>query len=263
MSGHHESVGMSSELATLWSGADRVVVLTGAGISTDSGIPDFRGPDGLWTRMPGAEAMFDIAVYMNDPEIRRQAWANRREHGAWTAQPNRGHLALADLERTGHLELLLTQNIDGLHQQAGSRDVLELHGTIWEVACMSCGERWPTAEILARDEADPPCVLCGGVLKSATISFGQALDARVLRAAAESVSDSDLLVAIGTSLQVNPVARMAGMANHLAIVNAEPTPYDDFADVIVRDSISDVLDEVRRSLAGQDAAGSWHDPPAD
>jgi NAD-dependent deacetylase len=239
----------SSELVDLWRGSSHVVVLTGAGISTDSGISDFRGPNGLWTRNPAAQAMFDIATYMRDPDVRRQAWANRRQNPAWTAEPNRGHRALAALQRSGHVATLMTQNIDGLHQRAGSTDVLELHGTIWEVTCLSCGGRWPTPEVLARPEPDPPCVLCGGILKTATVSFGQALDPRVLDAAFAAADESDLLVAIGTSLQVNPVAGLAGVARTLAIVNAEPTPYDDGADVVVRDSISDVLDEVHRSVA--------------
>jgi NAD-dependent deacetylase len=241
-------MGTHSDLAELWRTSPHVVVLTGAGVSTDSGISDFRGPNGLWTRNPGAQAMFDITTYMRDPEVRRRAWANRRENPAWTAEPNRGHLALAALQRTGHLDTLMTQNIDGLHQRAGSIGVLELHGTIWEVACMSCGGRWPTLEVLARPEPDPPCVLCGGILKTATIAFGQSLDPDVLDAAFAAADEADLLVAIGTSLQVNPVAGLAGVARTLAIVNAEPTPYDDAAEVVVRDSISDVLDEVRRSL---------------
>ncbi len=242
-------MGNADELADLWRGSTRVAVLTGAGVSTDSGISDFRGPNGLWTRNPGAQAMFDITTYMRDPEVRRQAWANRRENPAWTAQPNRGHHALAELQRSAHLGTLMTQNIDGLHQRAGSLGVLELHGTLWEVACMSCGGRWPTPEVLARPEPDPPCVLCGGILKTATVSFGQSLDPEVLDAAFSAAHEADLLVAIGTSLQVNPVAGLAGVARTLAIVNAEPTPYDDDAEVVVRDSISDVLDGVRRSLA--------------
>ena len=244
-----ERMGTVDGLVDLWRASPRVVVLTGAGISTDSGISDFRGPNGLWTRNPAAQAMFDIQTYMRDPEIRRMAWANRRENPSWTAEPNRGHHALAALQRAGHLDTLLTQNIDGLHQRAGSTDVLELHGTIWEVSCLSCGGRWPTPEVLARPEPDPPCLLCGGILKTATISFGQPLDADVLDAAFLAASRADLLVAIGTSLQVNPVAGLAGVAPSLAIVNAEPTPYDEDAEVIVRDPISDVLDEVHRSLA--------------
>ncbi len=244
-----ERMGTVDGLVDLWRASPRVVVLTGAGISTDSGISDFRGPNGLWTRNPAAQAMFDIQTYMRDPEIRRMAWANRRENPSWTAEPNRGHHALAGLQRAGHLDTLLTQNIDGLHQRAGSTDVLELHGTIWEVSCLSCGGRWPTPEVLARPEPDPPCLLCGGILKTATISFGQPLDADVLDAAFLAASRADLLVAIGTSLQVTPVAGLAGVAPSLAIVNAEPTPYDEDAEVIVRDPISDVLDEVHRSLA--------------
>lgn len=241
-------MGTTAELVDLWRESVRVVVLTGAGVSTDSGISDFRGPNGLWTRNPAAQAMFDIGTYLRDAQVRRQAWANRRANPSWTAEPNRGHLALAELERAGHLDTLLTQNIDGLHQRAGSTGVLELHGTIWEVVCLSCGGRWPTPEVLARPEPDPPCLLCGGILKTATISFGQALDAEVLDVAFRAASRADLLVAIGTSLQVSPVAGLADVARRLAIVNAEPTPYDDDAEVVVRDSISEVLDEIRRAL---------------
>ena len=242
-------MGTASDLAELWGSSSRVAVLSGAGISTDSGISDFRGPNGLWTRNPAAQALFDITTYMRDPEVRRMAWANRRENPSWTAEPNRGHHALVDLQQAGWVDTLMTQNIDGLHQRAGSTGVLELHGTIWEVGCMSCGVRWPTPEVLARPEPDPPCVLCGGILKTATISFGQALDPAVLDAAFQAAEDADLLVAIGTSLQVNPVAGLAHVARTLAIVNAEPTAYDDDAEVVVRDSISDVLDEVRRLVA--------------
>jgi NAD-dependent deacetylase len=241
-------VGGAGDLAALWDSCPRVVVLTGAGISTDSGISDFRGPNGLWTRNPASQAMFDISTYLADPDVRRSAWANRRANPAWTAEPNRGHRALADLQQRGRLAGLLTQNIDGLHQRAGSTGVLELHGTIWEVVCLSCGGRWPTPEVLAREEPDPPCVLCGGILKTATISFGQALDRSVLEAAWAAVSEADLLVAVGTSLVVNPVASLAGVAGCLAIVNAEPTPYDDDAALVVRDPISDVLEEVDRAL---------------
>lgn len=241
-------MGSPTDLAELWRTSAQVAVLTGAGISTDSGISDFRGPHGLWTRDPSAQAMFDIDTYVRDPQVRRMAWANRRSNPTWTAQPNRGHLAIAELQRSGRLDALMTQNIDGLHQRAGSTGVLELHGTIWNVTCLSCGGRWPTPEVLAREEPDPACVLCGGILKTATISFGQALDAEVLDAAFRAVDEADLLVAIGTSLQVNPVAGLAGIADTLAIVNAEPTPYDDDAAVTVRSSISEALEQVRRSL---------------
>ncbi len=248
VTGHHGVMGSPSELAELWRTSAQVAVLTGAGISTDSGISDFRGPNGLWTRNPGAQSMFDIDTYVRDPQVRRLAWANRRSNPTWSAQPNPGHLALTELQRSGRLDALMTQNIDGLHQRAGSTGVLELHGTIWDVTCLSCGGRWPTPEVLAREEPDPACVLCGGILKTATISFGQALDAEVLDAAFRAVDEADLLVAVGTSLQVTPVAGLAGIAKNLAIVNAEPTPYDDDAAVTVRGSISDALQGVRRSL---------------
>ncbi len=239
-----------TDLADLWRSSATVAVLTGAGISTDSGIADFRGPNGLWTRNPGAQAMFDITTYLADAEVRRTAWANRRANATWSAEPNRGHHALAELQRAGHLSTLMTQNIDGLHQRSGATDVLELHGTIWEIVCMSCAARWPTPEILARPEPDPPCVLCGGILKTATISFGQALDRAVLEAAFDAAAEADLLVAIGTSLQVNPVAGLAGVADCLAIVNAEPTPYDHDAQIVVRAPISEVLEHVHGLLAG-------------
>jgi NAD-dependent deacetylase len=235
-------------LTALWQRADDVAVLTGAGISTDSGIQDFRGPNGLWTRNPGAQAMFDIDTYLRDPEIRRRAWANRRSSPAWAAEPNRGHSALAALQRAGRLRTLMTQNIDGLHQRAGSTGVLELHGTIWRVSCLSCGESWPTPEILGRPEEDPACDRCGGILKTATISFGQALDAAVLEAAVRAVRSADLVVAVGTSLQVNPVAGLAGLADTLAIVNAEATPYDDDAELVVRASISEALEGIANEL---------------
>ena len=244
----HADVHSVDRLTALWASAPRVAVLTGAGISTDSGIADFRGPNGLWTRNPAAAAMFDFDSYVADPEVRRQAWANRRANPALRAEPNAGHRALADLQRAGRLSALMTQNIDGLHQRAGSTGVLELHGTLWEVVCLSCAGRWPTLEVLARDEDDPACTECGGILKTATVSFGQALDPEVLDASWEAVVGADLLVAIGTSLQVNPVAGLAGAARRLAIVNAEPTPYDDMSAAVVRSSISPVLQGVRDAL---------------
>jgi len=241
---------MTNHLADLWAASPRVVVLSGAGMSTDSGIPDFRGPNGVWTKNPGAAAMFDIQTYLEDPEVRRRAWEGRRQHAAWTAQPNAGHLALADLQKNGRLGAILTQNIDGLHQSAGAVDVIELHGSIWEIECLQCGDRTPTLETMQRDEPDPRCLKCGGILKTATISFGQRLDPVVLDAAITAARTADLLVAIGTSLQVMPAAGLAEMSRHLAVVNAEPTQYDDQADLVVRDPIGEVLPEVRDLLAG-------------
>ena len=238
-----------SDLIELWERSERVVALTGAGMSTDSGIPDFRGPNGVWTKNPGAQAMFDIQTYVEDEEVRRKAWEGRRSHPAWTAEPNAGHIALAALQNAGRLGPILTQNIDGLHQKAGGMDVVELHGTIWETECLTCHDRVPTADTLQREEADPRCLRCGGILKTATISFGQRLDPQVLDAAIDAARRADLMVAIGTSLQVMPAAGLADMARHLAVVNASPTPYDEQADVVTREPIGEVLPEVARALA--------------
>jgi NAD-dependent deacetylase len=245
--------GHVSDIATVrgWlEDAGSVAVLSGAGISTDSGIPDFRGPQGIWTKDPAAQRMSTLSAYVSDPELRVRSWQNRRAHSAWTAEPNAGHRALVELERSGKLTAILTQNIDGLHQKAGSSPdkVLELHGTLWEAECLSCRERRPMAEVLDRvdaGESDPPCVVCGGILKSATISFGQALDPVVLERAFEAASSCDLFLAIGSSLTVQPAAGTCGVAveagARLVIVNAEPTPYDNVADAVLQAPIADVL----------------------
>jgi NAD-dependent deacetylase len=234
----------------LVAGAARVTVLTGAGISTESGIPDFRGPQGVWTKDPAAEAMFTIDSYVADPAVRAAAWRNRRDHPAWTARPNAGHAALVELERQGRLRAIVTQNIDGLHQAAGSSPglVLEIHGTVWEVACLSCRRRQPMRAVLDRIDAgeeDPACTDCGGILKSATVSFGQSLDPDVLDACVDAARDCDLFLAVGTSLQVQPAASLCDIAQgsgaRLVIVNAQPTPYDDLADAVVREPIGQAL----------------------
>lgn len=233
--------------------ARRVVVLTGAGISTDSGIPDFRGPQGLWTKNPLAERLSDIRYYMADPEVRKAAWKSRMEHPAWSAKPNRGHRALVALERRGRLHALITQNIDELHQQAGNSPdkVIEVHGTMRKVMCMSCGWRGPMLETLARvraGEEDPPCRSCGGILKSATISFGQALDPQVMDRAMRAAEEAQVLLAVGTTLQVYPVAGVVPAAKaagaRVAIVNAGPTAMDDLADAVLAGSISELLPEI-------------------
>ena len=230
--------------------AQRVVALTGAGISTDSGIPDFRGPQGLWTKNPKAEKLSDIRYYMSDPEVRRLSWQSRLENPAWHAKPNAGHLALVELERRGKLHALITQNIDELHQQAGNSPerVIEVHGTMRKVTCMSCGERAPMEKALARvraGEADPPCRTCGGILKSATVSFGQALVPEVIDRAMQAAGEAEVLLAVGTSLQVYPVAGAVPLAKRagalIVILNAQPTPFDDLADAVFNDSISAVL----------------------
>ena len=230
--------------------AHRVVALTGAGISTESGIPDFRGPQGLWTKNPKAERLSDIHYYMSDPEVRRLSWQSRLDHPAWSAQPNAGHRALVSLERRGKLHALVTQNIDGLHQLAGSSatKVIEVHGTLREVMCMACAWRGPMQATLDRvraGEADPPCERCGGILKSATISFGQPLVPGVIDRALRAADEAELLIAIGTTLQVYPIAGAVPVAKgsgaRVVIVNAEPTPFDEMADAVIRAPIGDVL----------------------
>ena len=230
--------------------AEAVTVLTGAGVSTDSGIPDFRGPQGLWTKDPQSQALFTLANYVADPAVRVRAWRNRRDHPAWTAEPNAAHVALVELERAGRLRALLTQNIDELHQRAGSSPelVLELHGTVWQAECLSCGDRQPMAAVIGRVDAgedDPSCLRCGGIVKSATISFGQSLDPMVLQAAIRAAQECDVFLAVGTSLSVYPAAGLCDIAQargaRLVVVNAEPTPYDDQADAVLRDPIGAVL----------------------
>ncbi len=239
-----------SEIASWLRDASRVVVLTGAGISTESGIPDFRGPQGVWTRNPEAEKMATIQYYMSDPEIRKRAWRTRTDHEAWAAQPNAGHVALAELERKGRLHTLVTQNVDGLHQAAGSSNerIVEIHGTMRVVMCMSCGERAPMERALDRvrnGEEDPPCRTCGGILKSATISFGQNLVPEDLDRSYGAAAGADLFLAVGTSLVVYPVADLPRVAleagARLVILNAEETPYDRLAAAVIRDRLGDVL----------------------
>jgi NAD-dependent deacetylase len=230
--------------------AKRIVALTGAGISTDSGVPDFRGPQGVWTKNPKAEKLSNIHYYMSDPEVRRLAWQQRLVHPAWAALPNAGHRALADLEQDGRLHALITQNIDGLHQRAGNSPakVIEVHGTVHEYVCMSCGARGPMGEALDRvraGEEDPPCVKCSGILKSATISFGQPLVPEVIERAMQVATETDLFLAIGSTLQVYPVAGAVPRAKtagaRVVIVNAEATQFDDVADIVFHERIGDVL----------------------
>jgi NAD-dependent protein deacetylase/lipoamidase len=230
--------------------AQRPVVLTGAGISTDSGIPDFRGPQGVWTRNPQAEKQSTIQHYVADPEVRKQAWRSRLDSPAWGAKPNAGHLALVALERRGKLDTLITQNIDGLHQAAGTSPakVVEIHGTMREVVCLDCGERAAMERALARvraGEEDPSCRSCGGILKSATISFGQSLVPEDLRRAEQAARHCDLLLAVGTKLSVWPVAGVVPVAKdagaRVVIVNAEPTDMDSLADAVLRGAIADIL----------------------
>ena len=237
--------------AKTWvAGAEWIAVLTGAGISTDSGIPDFRGPNGVWTKDPEAQRMVTITDYLVDPAVRIDAWQERLHHPAWTAEPGPGHRALVALERRGRLRAIATQNIDGLHQAAGSDPslVLELHGTLREAVCLSCGRRTPMRDALDRvewGEPDPACLACGGIQRSATVAFGQSLDPDVLAVAMTAARAADLFIAVGTSLTVQPAASLCTVARdagaRLVIVNAQPTPYDTVADAVLAAPIGEVL----------------------
>ncbi|HEU5003783.1 MAG TPA: Sir2 family NAD-dependent protein deacetylase [Actinomycetota bacterium] len=231
-------------------GARSIVALTGAGISTESGIPDFRGPSGVWTRDAKAERLSHIDAYVSDPALRVEVWRQRIAHPAWSAVANPGHRALVDLEHSGRLSMLVTQNIDGLHRDAGTSPglLIEIHGTMRDVICLACGDRFPAQQAFDRvraGEEDPPCLGCGGILKSATISFGQSLIPEDLARAERAAAECDLLLAIGTSLLVYPVAGLPRIAlehgARLVIVNGEPTPYDGAAHAVVRLPIGQVL----------------------
>jgi NAD-dependent protein deacetylase/lipoamidase len=242
----------------LMCGARRIVVCTGAGVSTDSGIPDYRGPTGQWTLDPSSARFADLPSYLADAALREQAWARRVTNPALRAEPNAAHLALAELYGRGVVSAVLTQNVDGLHQKAGvpADAVLELHGNIRDTRCVNCGERRPIGEALERvrgGERDPRCLDCGGILKSATVFFGEAVDATVFAEAARRLATADLLWVIGSSLRVQPVAGMVAATARqtaLIIVNAEPTPCDALAAAVVRDPIGvavpALVGEVRR-----------------
>ncbi|MGQ4429314.1 MULTISPECIES: Sir2 family NAD-dependent protein deacetylase [unclassified Streptomyces] len=234
-----------------------VALLTGAGVSTDSGIPDYRGPNGLWRKDPEAEKLVTYDYYMGDPEIRRRSWQLRRQTQALQAEPNAAHRAVVELERSGVPVRVITQNVDGLHQLAGlpARKVLELHGTAREFTCTRCHVRGPMADAIARVEAgedDPGCLVCGGILKSATVYFGEQLDPVVLGEAAAVTKACQVFIAVGSTLQVHPAAGLAGVAvDHgarLVIVNAEATPYDELADEVVREPIGTALPALLRGL---------------
>jgi NAD-dependent deacetylase len=220
----------------LLSRASSVTVLTGAGISTDSGIPDFRGPQGVWTKNPKAERTSTLSHYLNDPEVRELAWQSRMHSPAWDARPNAGHSALVSLEQQERLHTLVTQNIDELHQLAGSSParVVEVHGTMQELLDRVRG-----------GERDPRCVVCGGIVKSKTISFGQQLVEADLQRAFDAASAGDALLCVGTTLAVGPVNQMVPIARRagrpIVIVNGEPTEMDSLATVVVRGSIGTVL----------------------
>ncbi|MGE3836239.1 MAG: NAD-dependent deacetylase [Acidimicrobiia bacterium] len=238
------------EAAGWFARAERVVVLTGAGISTESGIPDFRGPQGLWTRDPAAELRATIDHWRDDAAFRRESWRRRVDDPPYRGEPNAGHLALADLDRTGRLHTLVTQNVDGLHLAAGvdPARIVEIHGNVRESMCLGCGDRRDMEEVLDRvraGEDDPPCLVCGGILKSATVSFGQSLFPGDVERCQRAAVQADLFLAAGTLLQVHPAASLVPLAERagarLVIANDTETDYDDIADAVLRGRLGTVL----------------------
>ncbi|MDQ3695226.1 MAG: Sir2 family NAD-dependent protein deacetylase [Chloroflexota bacterium] len=227
-------------LVRLASKRPRLVAFTGAGISTDSGIPDYRGPSGVWKR----QTPLTVQAFANDPATRRGYWERRRLGYPVMADavPNSGHRALATLERAGRLRTIITQNIDGLHQKAGNDPgrVIELHGTTHTIVCVDCGARTTGAEVqtwLEAHDGIPVCAVCGGTLRPATILFGETLSAPVWAAAIAAVEAADMLLIVGSSLVVNPAASLPLLAKQrgaaVAIINREATPLDELADIVI------------------------------
>ena len=244
-----------AQLANLIADAESLVAFTGAGISTESGIPDFRSPGGIWNRYKP----IDYQSFMASDEAKREYWRRGRNTYAVIreARPNAAHLALVELERRGKLDLLITQNIDGLHEAAGSsaERTIELHGTAHKVFCMSCGTEESRDAIGARLDAGeeiPACRICGGVLRAATVAFGESLPQEPLRRAAEAARRADLFLIIGSSLVVYPAAQLPQMAAsagaYVAILNQTPTPLDDIAQLILRGSAAEVMGRVMAKL---------------
>jgi NAD-dependent deacetylase len=253
MSAHRLQAEIVDTIRAWVASAKKIVALTGAGISTESGIPDFRGPNGVWTRNPAAEKLATLQNYVSDPEVRKASWRGRLDHPAFKAKPNAGHAALVELERRGKLHALVTQNIDGLHLLAGNsvEKVIEVHGNLHGAMCLDCGWKGPMQQILERvrrGEEDPTCERCGGILKSDTISFGQALVPAVIERAMRAAGEADVMLAIGTTLQVYPAAHAVPVARangaRVVIVNAQPTQFDSLADAVLREPIGEVLPRI-------------------
>jgi NAD-dependent deacetylase len=246
----------------------RVAVLSGAGISTGSGIPDYRGPDGIWTRNPAAAAAFTLDTYLADPEVRTRFWRTYVDHPAWQAQPNAAHHALTRLDKSGIAVRVLTQNIDGLHQRTGlaERKVLELHGTMWTTTCTRCHTTMPTQRVrdrLTAGEHDPHCTSCGAILKLDTVLFGENLNPAIVGRAVAIVSNTPLLLAVGSSLLVEPAAQLCRVAvergAHLVVINRDPTPYDDLATGVIRADVTDAVPDLVDQLITANARVSEGD----
>ncbi len=246
-----ESFELLQKVKSLIDQSQQIVILTGAGISTESGIPDFRGPEGIWTKNPDAEKASNINYYISDPEIREKNWALRAEGKLWAeVEPNDGHYALVQLQDRGILDTVITQNVDELHQKSGIAEnrVIEIHGTTRKVTCLSCDYRDEMEVVLERvraGEADPDCPQCSGILKSATISFGQSLIPEDLQRSETAVRNCDLLIAIGTSLAVGPINQVVPLAYQIGapivIINGQKTEFDRLSTVTINADISTTL----------------------
>ena len=248
----HQQVESAAQLV---SAAKNIVAFTGAGISTESGLADFRSPGGLWDRY----RMVTFPEFLRSHEARIEYWSMRREliPSLLNAKPNPAHEALAELQRQNKLSAVITQNIDGLHQDAGCTNVIELHGTNRTASCLSCGKQWPIKTIQLRLESadlDPHCDTCNGLIKPDTVSFGQSMPSDALDAAHEFAENCDLLLMIGSSLEVQPAASLPLVAHQggaqLIFVNRTETPYDELAELLVRQSAGDFLTAVLEELEG-------------
>ena len=243
-------------LGRLIGSSKRAVVFTGAGISTESGIPDFRSPGGIWTKM----MPIDFDEYVRSAEARRESWRRRfAMEGSWReARPNAGHQAVADLVSRGIVSHVITQNIDNLHQESGvsAEQVIELHGNTRYAKCLDCNQRMEIGEIRAmfEEKGEPPdCPSCGGIVKTATISFGQAMPEAEMERAERATRACDLFIVLGSSLVVYPAAGFPILAKRcgarLAIVNREPTEQDEFADLVIHAEIGATMGTAVRTLA--------------
>ncbi len=249
----------TERLAEAICSSKRIVAFTGAGISTESGISDYRSPGGIWDRYDPADINFQ--GFLSSEKSRKIYWRFSRElyQPIKDAEPNDAHLALAELEKMGKLDCVITQNIDGLHERAGSspEKVIELHGTVFKVRCLGCQREWPRDEIeerLGKGEEIPLCTECGGLLKPATVSFGQSMPQKETAEAFRRARDCELLIAIGSSLLVQPAASVPLEAVRsgakLAILNLTETPLDGYADFLIRDKIGGVMREVLEGVKG-------------
>jgi len=252
---------LADRVADLIVNAKKVVVFTGAGISTESGIPDFRSPGGIWDRFDPDD--FTYQKFVTDPEARRKQWQMLGEGGLTSkVEPNPAHCAIAELDRLGKLDCVITQNVDNLHQRGGVPDnkVFELHGNMQWAVCLSCGQRYPFEQIKVRldeGEAIPDCEACGGILKPDAVLFGESLPEKVLTEATHRSSSCDLFIVVGSSLVVYPAAFMPVYAFEsgakLVIINLSPTPMDQQAAVLVRakagETMSKVVQRVRAKIS--------------